>query len=512
MFRSLRSRSLGLGATFLLCVVIFVSLEHTFRSPRAFSDLFVVCRAWLSTVKVGIGTIDCRAQPTAHGRHRWPRHILRSSAAPWRGLVCGVHLLAAAGLLLTMGRVICANGTLVWEDLTPASPVIQSRHCRSAPAGPSEPGLLALAVGSQSPGVGCRDAIGRRRACRARVREIRGATRPKRHYLKGRSVQPSTLARYEKCSQLLIVFCSSRRLIMHPMGMLDKAFEMYADHMFFLGHGVSDVRYAIWGYAFLNDIVIKKHIFPATYAALRGWQRAAPSRERGPMPWTAVVLISHELATNPAAPVGALHAARALPLQWDAYMRPCEVLSLRIADLIPSKRARSEWAVVVRSSDPHIEGSEADLRRAALGHAVRKPNKQGRHDGTVIVGDLPSREAGRGWIGTVVSRLRSLKGDKAFDIKYTAYARCLTWAAERLRLDHLHLTPHTARHGGPSSDAAERRRSIDEIQTRGLWECPQSVARYKKAGTYRRQEQQIPLAMHVRAAQLEKNLARLLFP
>ena len=205
-FRSLRSRSLGLGATFLLCVVIFVSLEHTFRSPRAFSDLFVVCRAWLSTVKVGIGTIDCRAQPTAHGRHRWPRHILRSSAAPWRGLVCGVHLLAAAGLLLTMGRVICANGTLVWEDSTPASPVIQSRHCRSVPEGPSEPGLLALAVGSQSPGVGCRDAIGRRRACRARVREIRGATRPKRHYLKGRSVQPSTLARYEKCSQLLIVF------------------------------------------------------------------------------------------------------------------------------------------------------------------------------------------------------------------------------------------------------------------------------------------------------------------
>ena len=113
-----------------------------------------------------------------------------------------------------------------------------------------------LAVGSHLPGDGCRNALRARRACRARVRELRCAARPKRHYLKSRSVQPATLERYAKAAKQLTDLCAARRLLLHPTVLLDKAVEKYADHLSILGHRVSDVRYVVWGYAFLQVLVV----------------------------------------------------------------------------------------------------------------------------------------------------------------------------------------------------------------------------------------------------------------
>ena len=56
-------------------------------------------------------------------------------------------------------------------------------------------------------------------------------------------------------------------------------------------------------------------------------------------------------------------------------------------------------------------------------------------------------------------------------------------AAAIQSLEPFRLTPHMARHGGLSEDALSRVRSVPEIQARGRWEHPKSVARYRKAGT-----------------------------
>ena len=60
-------------------------------------------------------------------------------------------------------------------------------------------------------------------------------------------------------------------------------------------------------------------------------------------------------------------------------------------------------------------------------------------------------------------------------------------AAAIQSLEPFRLTPHMARHGGLSEDALSRVRSVPEIQARGRWEHPKSVARYRKAGTLLRQ-------------------------
>ena len=152
--------------------------------------------------------------------------------------------------------------------------------------------------------------------------------------------------------------------LLFPLTELDRTLEQYADHLYFRGRGVTDLRYAAWGYGFLRDVALSKGVFPCTYAALRGWRRAAPDVQRDPMPWSAVILISHLLASDRGAPEGSLEAARALPLQWDTYMRPSEVLELRVDDLLAPRRVKGEWAVVIRSSGPCREGSLEDLKKA----------------------------------------------------------------------------------------------------------------------------------------------------
>ena len=67
------------------------------------------------------------------------------------------------------------------------------------------------------------------------------------------------------------------------------------------------------------------------------------------------------------------------------------------------------------------------------------------------------------------------------------YEQVVTQAATTPSLEPLRLTPHMARHGGPSEDALSRVRPLPEIQARGRWEHPKSMARRRKAGTLLRQ-------------------------
>ena len=56
------------------------------------------------------------------------------------------------------------------------------------------------------------------------------------------------------------------------------------------------------------------------------------------------------------------------------------------------------------------------------------------------------------------------------------------------------FTPHTVRHPGPSYDAIHQLRSLPEIQQRGRWSCPGSVARYKRPGRLLLQASRLPPA------------------
>ena len=60
------------------------------------------------------------------------------------------------------------------------------------------------------------------------------------------------------------------------------------------------------------------------------------------------------------------------------------------------------------------------------------------------------------------------------------YRAAMSAATKALKIEHLRFTPHSVRHGGPSTDMYEGCRGLDEIQKRGRWGCRESVIRYEK--------------------------------
>ena len=139
-----------------------------------------------------------------------------------------------------------------------------------------------------------------------------------------------------------------------------------------------------------------------------------------------------------------------------------------------------------------------------------KASKTGSFDNTVVGNDIVSRTAGRSFIYDVFRRAltRTPLDSLVFDFSLPLYEKAIRWASEAAKLGDLELTPHTARHGGPSDDAANARRTLKEISGRGRWESMRSVNRYKRAGTLRRQESKLSAEHHAIAEQDTSSLAR----
>jgi len=146
------------------------------------------------------------------------------------------------------------------------------------------------------------------------------------------------------------------------------------------------------------------------------------------------------------------------------------------------------------------------------GGGEAKASKTGSFDNTVIGNDRVSREAGRMFIFDMFRvALGQVKGSALiFDFSLAFYERAIRWACEKGQLESLELTPHTARHGGPSDDAATGRRTLKEIGERGRWESLRSVRRYKRPGTLRRQEAKLSEQHYSIAARDTSKLATLL--
>ena len=78
-------------------------------------------------------------------------------------------------------------------------------------------------------------------------------------------------------------------------------------------------------------------------------------------------------------------------------------------------------------------------------------------------------------------------GKKLIPISLAKYETLTRTAACELNLNALRLSPHSWRHGGPSTDFLLAYRTRSQIQPRGRWRCPASVARYEKHGKLLRQ-------------------------
>lgn len=206
-----------------------------------------------------------------------------------------------------------------------------------------------------------------------------------------------------------------------------------------------------------------------------------------------------------------LQAACALAIQWDLYLRPSEVLELECADVVENAARNGALAAIARAAPDSKEGSLTDLIGARRGLPRSKPAKNNEHDGTVLAGDAISRRAGRTWIASLLRTLRGrpTNDDRLFTLNLCQFDRICRATCERMSLrPDLFFSPHCARHGGASADAALELRSLAEIQSRGRWAAKSSVARYRKTGTYARQLARLSPSQARQAALLCVSLPR----
>jgi len=120
---------------------------------------------------------------------------------------------------------------------------------------------------------------------------------------------------------------------------------------------------------------------------------------------------------------------------------------------------------------------------------------------TVFAGAAPLAE--RDWTAHVLAALhqQATGGLPILEpLTLPMYERLVSQAVVDLKLQALKITPCSARHGGPSTDAYFGGLDIADIQRRGRWANLRSVRRYEKKGTLQRQLNRMPphLARHGR--------------
>ncbi|CAK0810785.1 unnamed protein product, partial [Prorocentrum cordatum] len=315
-------------------------------------------------------------------------------------------------------------------------------------------------------------------AALAARRRARAEQQP-RPYLQTRRVRPITASRYLDSYTKFKVWAQQQGRPLTTHDLVDRTLEDYLDARYFGGKALAEGRYAVHGAIHcLRYPRRTPATLPLSRDALAGWSQAGPGRVRDPLPWGAAVLIADRMIQQ--GPLGEA-AAGALATSFDGYLRPSSALRINGADVHVA-------AGGVARGHPRVTATIAPLH-ADDGAELRPRLKNNEHDMTLIFGDQASFKAGRSFVADLLVKLKGQRQPHRplFPLTLAQYERYFNAAVAALQLHRLDVTPHCARHGGPSVDAARGLRSIPDIQQRGMWRAASSIRRYEKAGTLMRQ-------------------------
>ena len=197
---------------------------------------------------------------------------------------------------------------------------------------------------------------------------------------------------------------------------------------------------------------------PRTVKALNGWTRLTPPLSRWPLPWTmlAAALVILWCGRKPM-------VATAIALTYVAYLRPGELVTLRVRNLVAQNRpgtkgATGRFSLFIREEESGI------------------PSKTRTFDDSVILDRLGLLWMDRLWQALIVGR-----PGHADLIPKDQNEIALKTIFEELGCSKLGVVAYSLRHGGPSCDFMKKFRNLDEIQQLGWWRSPTSVLRYQKA-------------------------------
>lgn len=259
-------------------------------------------------------------------------------------------------------------------------------------------------------------------------------------------------------------------------GALDLTLVRYIASLYADGVNAQVARNTIDGFIFMRSLPKDKASLVLSRRALTGFLKVQPPGVREPLPWDAALLVAEVLFQAPYQQERIL-AGCALMLQFDLYLRPGEVLAIAAPAVVrPTGKCRHCGVVVAPSDTPG-----------------GRPAKTGEWDDTFFAG---ATGAPRDVAVVVLRRLvRSATPSRPLlfaGLNVSSYSRIVSQGAAAAGLERLRISPHCARHGGPSEDRYFSRLDLKEIARRGRWRCLQSVRRYKKHGRLQKLAQKIP--------------------
>ena len=302
------------------------------------------------------------------------------------------------------------------------------------------------------------------------------------------TVTPETIEKYAACLRDFFDWASQfRSLKTVSEDIIDELMCRYFDILLRDAWHPYVGRYVLFGYLlfFPRSDIKKASRLTMAREAIAGWVRRVPGASRHPWPIGVFFLLMSRLLSD-----NAVDAAIACLLQFDAYLRPSEVCSLRWASVAAPTTGlgtlySSKWAIVIGNAD--------------LGERT----KTGQSDDTVILGS-PGRE----WVLTVLKLWHAHQSSSGSEFVFPGltlarYEKLFRCHSKRLLHPIGFVTPHVVRHSAPSHDVFSGSRSLAQVKRRGRWAHDNSVKRYEKSGRLLLQASRLPtdIARKARAAE-----------
>jgi hypothetical protein len=187
---------------------------------------------------------------------------------------------------------------------------------------------------------------------------------------------------------------------------------------------------------------------------------------------------------------GSFEVGMAIMIATVFYLRPGELLSLRVRHVVPPLReagsGHSRWSLILHE---HLGESS-------------KPSKTGVFDECLIL-DLPKLQ----FLGEGLRRLISKQPGESplFKVTQAGLGEALRAGAARMGLPTAPLA-YQLRHSGPSIDFADGSRSLAEIKRRGRWRAESSMRRYEKGSQLTRFLHTLPVAGRAFAVAASRSL------
>ncbi len=239
---------------------------------------------------------------------------------------------------------------------------------------------------------------------------------------------------------------------------LDEILVQYLDQKFFEGGTPDEGAKLIAGLAFY-DVKLYRNVasmLPRAHRAMKGWMKVGPSEQRLPFPLVLLYPVTSVLIHK-----GLIDMAICLMIQHNAYLRPGEVTSLQVMQLVPplagARAPYHQWAVNIAPFE------------------LLRPAKTGMMDESVTLDFME-------WAEPVFKVLVENRAPHAplFNFTLAELSKEFLAAVDLCNMRHLRPCLYGLRHGGASEDYLRHRRNLEDIQRRGRWRTQASVRRYTK--------------------------------